>query len=71
MEFLSNDYEKLNAYMGDDQFRQMARGFVGGHPSATPNARWFGTKLPEFLAQIRAIPGLCLSSATSPTLSAR
>ena len=61
MEFLSNDYEKLNAYMGDDQFRQMARGFAGGHPSGTPNARWFGTKLPEFLRKsepYKALPAL-------------
>jgi len=49
IEFLSHDYEKLHAYMGDEQFAQMSRGFIVANPSATPNARWFGARLPEFL----------------------
>lgn len=61
MDFLSHDYEKLYAYMGDEQFRQMARGFIAANPSATPNARWFGIRLPEFLRSsepYRAVPEL-------------
>lgn len=61
VEFLSHDYEKLYAYMGDDQFAEMARGFIIANPSATPNARWFGTRLPEFLRSgepYRELPAL-------------
>jgi len=49
IDFLSHDYEKLYAYMGDGQFAQMARDFIAANPSATPNARWFGAGLPSFL----------------------
>lgn len=50
-EFLANDYEKLHALLGDDQFGDMARAYIAAHPSRTPNARWFGQKLPEFLGE--------------------
>ena len=49
IDFLSHDYEKLHAYMGDEQFAQMARDFIAANPSATPNARWFGAGLAKFL----------------------
>lgn len=49
IEFLANDYEKLKALLGDDQFDALARAYVAAHPSHTPNARWFGGKLPDFL----------------------
>ena len=61
MDFLINDYEKLYAFLGDEQFRDMSRGFIAANPSATPNARWFGTKLPEFLRETepyRTLPEL-------------
>ncbi len=49
IEFLTNDYEKLHAYLGDDQFDTMARAFIAGNPSTTPNARWYGSRLPDYL----------------------
>lgn len=49
IEFLTNDYEKLNILLGDDQFNDMARTFIAGNPSTTPNARWYGARLPEYL----------------------
>ncbi|MDA7947435.1 MAG: DNA-binding domain-containing protein [Hyphomicrobiaceae bacterium] len=61
VEFLSNDYEKLYAYLGEEQFGQMAHGFITANPSATSNARWFGVRLPEFLRETepyRTLPEL-------------
>lgn len=50
-DFLATDYEKVFAYLGDDQFRDMARAYINAHPSHTTNARWFGAKLPGFLRE--------------------
>lgn len=49
IEFLANDYEKLHALLGDAQFDTMARAYIAATPSHTPNARWYGKKLPAFL----------------------
>ena len=49
IEFLANDYEKLKALLGEEQFERIAREYIAAHPSHTPNARWFGEKLPDFL----------------------
>jgi hypothetical protein len=49
IEFLQNDYEKLHTLLGDDQFDEMARAYIAANPSDTPNARWYGRKLPDFL----------------------
>lgn len=54
IEFLANDHEKLKALLGDEQFGEMARAYIAEHPSRTPNARWFGARLPDFL---RDAPG--------------
>jgi hypothetical protein len=51
IEFLANDHEKLKAYLGDEQFGEMARSYVKAHPSDQPNARWYSRHLPEFLAR--------------------
>ena len=50
IDFLRGDYPKLHAFLGDEQFDVLARDFIGLHPSQTPNARWFGQRLPEYLA---------------------
>lgn len=49
VDILQSDYEKLHAFLGDDQFDDLARGHIKANPSTTPNARWYGAKLPEFL----------------------
>jgi hypothetical protein len=54
IEFLANDHEKLKAYLGDEQFAEMARAYVKAYPSDQPNARWYARHLPEFLAQHEA-----------------
>ena len=50
IEILDADYPALHALAGDDLFDQLARAYIAAHPSAFPNARWFGIHLPEFLA---------------------
>lgn len=50
IDFLANDYEKLYAFLGEEQFGGMARTFIAANPSTTTNARWYGHKLPGFLA---------------------
>ncbi len=49
-EILANDYEVLHTYLGDDLFHEVAHAYIAAHPSKSQNARWFGAKLPEFLA---------------------
>lgn len=49
IEFLTHDYEKLHALLGDDQFDVVARAYIVANPSQTPNARWYGQHLPQFL----------------------
>jgi hypothetical protein len=51
VEVLRNDHPILAAYMGDEAFADMARRYVAAHPSRHPNARWFASKLPGFLAR--------------------
>ena len=49
IDFLRADYEKLALYLGDEMFVRVARSYIAAHPSATPNARWFGSGFPEHL----------------------
>ena len=50
IEILDADYPALHALAGDDLFAQLATAYIAAHPSAFPNARWFGVHLPCFLA---------------------
>jgi putative DNA-binding protein len=50
-EVLMADYEQLHAFLGDEQFGEMAREYISAHPSQTPNARWFGARLAQFLGE--------------------
>lgn len=47
--FLANDFPILKAYIGDDQFNEMARLYITAKPSKNPNARWYSDDLPKFL----------------------
>ena len=51
VEVLGNDYEDLRAYCGDEAFDRLARAYIAEHPSRNQNARWFGAKMPAFLAE--------------------
>jgi hypothetical protein len=51
MEFLGNDYPVLRGAMGEEEFASLASAYIAATPSAHPNARWYGGKLPDFLRQ--------------------
>ena len=50
-EFLSNDYPKTQAYLGEELFQKTAKAYYKNAPSTTPNARWFGQNFPNFCKQ--------------------
>ena len=50
-EVLGTDYGNLHTYLGDDAFNELAREYLAAHPSKFRNVRWFGGKLPDFLAE--------------------
>ncbi len=49
IEILGHDYEILHTYAGDEVFAELARAYIADNPSPHRNARWFGSRLPEFL----------------------
>ena len=49
VEILANDYEDLKTYIGEDEFDELARAYISAKPSRTQNARWFGSRMVEFL----------------------
>jgi hypothetical protein len=49
IDVIAADHERLHTYLGDDNFRAMARAYIARYPSRHPNARWFAQRLPEFL----------------------
>jgi hypothetical protein len=71
VEVVRNDHPALAAYMGDEAFSSMARSYVAAHPSRYQNARWFASKLPQFLsgdANYRAYAELFEIAALEQTL---
>ena len=48
-EVLDTDYPALHMLAGDELFGQLAQAYIAAHPSVSPNARWFGMNLAEFL----------------------
>ncbi len=51
IEFVENDHELLHAYLGDDGFEHMARGYAAAYPSRSRNAKDFCASLPQYLAE--------------------
>ena len=51
IEFLQHDYEQTHAYLGDEEFEALCRSYIAANTSHTTNARWFGSNLPNYLAQ--------------------
>ena len=49
-EFLANDFPVLRGEMGDENFGALVEDYIAATPSRFRNARWFGARLPEFLA---------------------
>lgn len=48
---LRNDYPALEKKLGHDAFIQLADEFITMNPSHHPSLRWFGEKLPSFIAE--------------------
>lgn len=51
IDVLASDYEQLHALLGDEQFGELAQNYIFAHPSTTPNTRWFGDRVPQFLGE--------------------
>jgi len=47
---LRDNYGTLPQVMGDEAFDALAAAYVQAHPSQHPSIRWFGHRLPEFMA---------------------
>lgn len=50
IEVLGMDYPGVMAMCGPADFDHLARAYIRAHPSRHASVRWFGGKLPEFLA---------------------
>jgi hypothetical protein len=50
VEVLQNDFTGVHALLGTDAFREMALAYLAAWPSAQASVRWFGRRLPGFLA---------------------
>lgn len=50
-EVLADHFERLHAYLGDEQFDNVVEAYVGTHPSGVRNLRYYGAAFPAFLAQ--------------------
>lgn len=50
IEVLSIDYPGVMAMAGPADFDHMARAYIRAHPSRHASVRWFGAKLPDFVA---------------------
>lgn len=47
---LSDNFGVLPQVLGDDAFEALALAYIDSHPSQRPSIRWFGDRLPEFMA---------------------
>jgi hypothetical protein len=48
-EFLSNDFPILRVHIGEEAFARLVEHYIESTPSRHPNARWYGTRLPDFM----------------------
>ncbi len=51
-EFLANDFPMLRNLLGEEAFGRLAEDYIESTPSRQPNARWYGTRLPDFMLEI-------------------
>lgn len=47
---LRDNFGAVPRVLGDDAFDALARAYIAAHPSRHPSIRWFGDRLPEFMA---------------------
>lgn len=50
-EFLAADFPALRALIGEEAFDALADAYIGAQPSRERNARWYTTRLPDFLRE--------------------
>jgi hypothetical protein len=50
LEALASNYPVLHAWIGEEEFETAAIAYLAAHPSRHFSIRWFGHRLPEFLA---------------------
>ena len=50
-EFLDEDYPALRVLLGDDDFEALVEAYIDANPSRLRNARWYTTRLPEFMQE--------------------
>jgi hypothetical protein len=50
-EFLANDYPVLRLHLGEVTFGRLVEHYIDSAPSRHPNARWYGTRLPDFMQE--------------------
>lgn len=50
-EFLDEDYPALRVMLGDDDFEALVEAYIDANPSRLRNARWYTTRLPEFMQE--------------------
>lgn len=50
-EYFDDDYPALRVFLGDKEFGALLEAYAKANPSRSPNARWFSTRLPEFLRE--------------------
>lgn len=50
-EFLVADYPALRALVGEDAFDALAAAYIAAEPSRHRNARWYTTRLPDFMRE--------------------
>lgn len=49
-EFMASDYPALRELLGEEAFDALIEAYIVAEPSRFRNARWFSTRLPEFMA---------------------
>ncbi len=50
-EFLDEDYPALRVLLGDDDFEALVEAYIDENPSRLRNARWYSTRLPDFMQE--------------------
>jgi len=50
-EALASNYPRLQQHLGAQPFRSLSRAYLAAHPSHTVSVRWFGDRLPHYLAR--------------------
>lgn len=53
-EFLVADYPALRSLLGEETFDALAVAYIAAEPSRQRNARWYTTRLPDFMKQNEA-----------------